>query len=177
MLAGILPGCLPPWHAGLASLQLEFDARKNPAIFDQLLAHTPASLIARGRPILAEQQRLVTEAVGQAFEVRLGGAAHVERDWGRCLAVTVGEELARLRSQLGNALAEESARRGLRAMGLVAYVEVGAGGGQGWRETGRRMLLEECVHGKPALPVVGQEGAVCRPYNQTLQVAFCLADY
>lgn len=113
------------FSAGLASLQLEFDARKNPAIFDQLLAQTPASLIARGRPILAEQQRLVTEAVGQAFEVRLGGAAHVERDWGRCLAVTVGEELARLRSQLGNALAEESARRGLRAMGLVAYVEAG----------------------------------------------------
>ncbi|KAL4458550.1 hypothetical protein ABPG75_013415 [Micractinium tetrahymenae] len=111
------------FSAGLASLQLEFDASRNPGIFDQLLAQTPAGLIARGRPILAEQRRLVGEAVSQAYVVRLGGAASAERGWGRCLAVTVGEELSRLRSQLGNALAEESARRGLRAMGLVAYVE------------------------------------------------------
>lgn len=111
------------FSAGLASLQLEFDAQKNPTIFDQLLDQTPAGLIARGRPILAEQQRLVAEAVSQAYVVRLGGAANAGRGWGQCLAVTVGDELSRLRSQLGNALAEESARRGLRAMGLVAYVE------------------------------------------------------
>lgn len=126
----------PLCPAGLASLQLDFNAQENPAIFDQLLAQTPASLIARGRPILAEQQRLVAEAVSQAYTVRLGGAAHAGQDWGRCLAVTVGDELARLRSQLGNALAQESARRGLRAMGLVAYLEVGgrgSGAGEGWR--------------------------------------------
>lgn len=109
-------------------MQLEFDAQKNPTIFDQLLDQTPAGLIARGRPILAEQQRLVAEAVSQAYVVRLGGAANAGRGWGQCLAVTVGDELSRLRSQLGNALAEESARRGLRAMGLVAYVEVGGQG-------------------------------------------------
>lgn len=35
------------FHSGLASLQLEFDATKNPAIFEQLLALTPEAVIAR----------------------------------------------------------------------------------------------------------------------------------
>jgi hypothetical protein len=119
-----LPGSRA-FTAGLASLRLEYDAQKNPAIFDQLLAQTPQGLIALGEPILAEQQRLVAEAVGGAFEVSLGGGTGAARGWGRCLAVRVGEQMAGLRSQLGNALAEESARRGLRAVAVVAYIEVG----------------------------------------------------
>ena len=115
---------LPLQPAGLASLKLEFDARKNPAIFDQLLAQTPAGLIALGQPILAEQQRLVAEAVSTAFPVSLGGAQGAGRGWGRCLAVRVGDQMAALRSQLGNALAEESQRQGLRPMAVVAYIEV-----------------------------------------------------
>ena len=113
--------------AGLASLKLEYDASKNPAIFDQLLAQTPQGLIALGKPILAEQQRLVAEAVAQAFSVSLGGAEGAGHGWGRCLAVRVGDQLASLRSQLGNALAEESQRQGLRPMAVVVYIEVGGG--------------------------------------------------
>lgn len=113
-----------PSLAGLASLKLEFDARKNPAIFEQLLAQTPEGLIALGKPILAEQQRLVAEAVATAFPVTLGGAEGAARGWGRCLAVRVGDQMASLRSQLGNALAEESQRQGLRPMAVVAYIEV-----------------------------------------------------
>lgn len=126
------PGtCLRPKHAGLASLRLEYDAGRNPAIFDQLLAQTPVALIARGQPILEEQQRQVQAAVGTAFEVALGGAAGGARGWGRCLAVRVGDGLAGLRSQLGNALAEESKARGLRPVAVVAYIEVG-----GWVQWG-----------------------------------------
>lgn len=111
-------------HTGFASLRLDLDAQRNPAIFEQLLQQTPAGLIALGAPILAEQQRQVAAAVAASFEVSLGGAAGGRLGWGRCLAVRVGAELAGLRSQLGNALAEESQRRGLRAVAAVAYVEV-----------------------------------------------------
>lgn len=128
------------FSAGFASLQLELDARKNPDIFDQLLAQTPAGLIARGKPIMAEQTRLVQEAVQRSFVVQLGGGGGGSgsggsgsggsgegRAWGRCLAVQVGDQLSKLRSQLGNALAEESRARGLRAMAAVAYVEAAMG--------------------------------------------------
>lgn len=74
------------------------------------------------------------EAVDQAFVVQLGGAgsssSSASGDWGCCLAVRVGEELSKLRSQLGNALAAESSTRGQRAMGLVAYVEVSGWAGR-----------------------------------------------
>ena len=120
-----LPPASPTTTApGLASLGLEYDAQQNPAIFDQLLAQTPAALIARGEPILEQQRRQVAAAVATAFEVALGGGAGAARGWGRCLAVRVGADLAGLRSQLGNALAEESAARGLRPMAVVAYIEV-----------------------------------------------------
>ncbi|KAL4859293.1 hypothetical protein ACK3TF_001036 [Chlorella vulgaris] len=116
--------------AGLMSLCLEYDARKNPAIWDQLLALTPQKLIDLGTPILAEQQRMMQEAVAQAFPVDLGGAAGAERRWGRCLAVQIGPEMSKLialRSELGNALAIESQRRGLRGMAVVAYGEAAMG--------------------------------------------------
>lgn len=35
------------FHAGLMNLGLEFDANKNPRVFDMLLAQTPEALIAR----------------------------------------------------------------------------------------------------------------------------------
>ena len=81
----------PCMHAGLASLRLQYDAEKNPNIFDQLLEQTPQSLIALGQPILAEQQRLVAEAVSEAFPVQLGGSQGAGHGWGSCLAVRVGE--------------------------------------------------------------------------------------
>ena len=112
------------FHAGLAALGLEYDATRNPHIFDQLLALTPGQVIAAGEPVLAEEARAVEGALGAAFPVRLGGAGG---RWGRCLAVRVEGRLAQLRSQLGNALAERSRDAGLRAMGLVAYVEPAMG--------------------------------------------------
>lgn len=114
------PCCLE----GLASLKLDYDATHNPAIFDQLLQQTPEGLIARGQPILAEQARQVAAAVATAFPVQLGGPEGASRGWGSCLAVQVGEDLAGLRSQLGNALAEASQARGLRPLAVVAYIEV-----------------------------------------------------
>lgn len=78
----------------------------------------------------SNQQRQVAAAVQLAFEVSLGGTAGAAKGWGRCLAVRVGEDLSGLRSQLGNALAEESQRRGLRPVAVVAYIEVGAGRGR-----------------------------------------------
>lgn len=84
-------------------------------------------MLCRGKPILAEQQRQIELAVAAAFPVSLGGSAGATRGWGRGLAVVGGEEVAQLRSQIGNALAERAQEQGLRAVAVVAYTEV-----RGW---------------------------------------------
>jgi hypothetical protein len=119
-----LPGS-KAFFAGFTALGLDLDARRNPAIFDQLLALTPEAVIAAGEPELARQAAAIAAALGVAHEVALGGAAGAGRGWGRALAVHVGADGAAMRSQLGNALAEEAGRRGLRAVAAVAYEEAG----------------------------------------------------
>lgn len=59
-----------------------------------------------------------------AFVVTLGGAPDNQKQWGSCLAVKTDSSLAQLRSSIGNALAQASSSQGLRAIGVVAYVEV-----------------------------------------------------
>lgn len=112
------------FHAGLTSLALDLHAANNPAIFDQLLALTPAEVIAAGKPELQRQAALVAGAVRECHEIELGGEG---RGWGRALAVVVAPDVARLRDQLGNELAAEASRRGLRSMAAVAYEEAGIG--------------------------------------------------
>lgn len=62
-------------------------------------------------------------AVKCAFPVQLGGLQGQARGWGQCLAVR-GDDIAHLRSQLGNELAIKSNEQGMEPMGLVAYIEV-----------------------------------------------------
>ena len=60
-----------------------------------------------------------------AFVVTLGGASEAnQKAWGQCLAVRADSSLAQIRSSLGNALAQASASQGLKAIGVIAYVEV-----------------------------------------------------
>ncbi|GAB4821849.1 hypothetical protein N2152v2_008895 [Parachlorella kessleri] len=111
------------FHSGLGSLRLEYDATKNPGIFDELLAQSPESLIARGKPILEEERRQVEAAAATAFVVNLGGSSGSKRGWGQCLAVAGADDVGRLRSQLGNVLAERAKAQGLRGVAVVAYTE------------------------------------------------------
>lgn len=77
----------------------------------------------QGQAILEEEDRLIAALAGTAFVVELGGLTGRAAGWGRCLAVRPGDA-ASIRSRLGNVVAEESARRGLRAMAAVVYSEV-----------------------------------------------------
>lgn len=80
-------------------------------------------LLLQGRAALDKQAQLIAAAIQTAFVVQLGGdTGHAH--WGNCLAVLADAELASIRSALGNALAQASQDRGLRAVGVVAYHEV-----------------------------------------------------
>lgn len=61
--------------------------------------------------------------MSQAFKIQLGGAVGAERGWGQCLAVLGGDDVAKLRSQAGNAIADRSKSLGLQAVAVVAYIE------------------------------------------------------
>ena len=108
------------FHAGFASLGFELDATKNSTIFEQLLSLDPDEVIEKGRSELKRQQEIVSRVVREAYLVELGGRG---KNMGQALAVTVASDLASLRSQIGNELAQEAKRRGVRAIGLVAYRE------------------------------------------------------
>eukprot|EP00884_Botryococcus_braunii_P018835 jgi/Botrbrau1/5635/Bobra.55_1s0024.1 len=110
------------FYAGLGSLKLELDASQNPGIFDTLLALDPDHLIAIGKSILEKEAKVIAALQKTAFVVQLGGDAGREAGWGRCLAVRA-DDAASIRSRLGNQVAEESSRRGLRAIAAVVYSE------------------------------------------------------
>ncbi|KAA6424617.1 MAG: hypothetical protein FRX49_05826 [Trebouxia sp. A1-2] len=111
------------FHAGLGSLKLEYDANKNPSIFQQLCALQ----LNTGHLALKRQDELVSEAVRSAFPVQLGGSQGIKFRWGRCLGVRADGELSQIRSTVGNELAQASAEQGLRPIGVVAYIEEAMG--------------------------------------------------
>lgn len=74
--------------------------------------------------MLKQQAEQIAAAVDSAFVVKLGGQLGSEKQWGQCLAIKADSNLAQIRSSLGNALAQVSADQGLRAIAVVAYIEV-----------------------------------------------------
>ena len=108
------------FYAGFASLKLELDATKNPGIFERLLNLSPEDTIERGKEQLEKQGTIISKVLGEAYTVKLGGSNNF---MGTALAVRVTSDVASLRSQIGNELACEAERRGLPAIGLVAYRE------------------------------------------------------
>lgn len=107
------------FRAGLSAMHLDMDAEKNPGIFNTLLYLDLASLLKTGRSVHVQQQMEVASAVQSAFVVYLGGKGS---PWGRCLAVE-GGQFSRLRSEIGNRLASRSKEKGMRGIGLVAYLD------------------------------------------------------
>lgn len=111
------------WHlpnskaftSGLKDMNIEFDPRLNPALFQQLLSLDPESIINRGIQSLAQKQKLIDDVLDQSYQIALGGGA-----FGHCLAVNA-DSVIELRSELGHQLANKSQNMKLRGIGAVVY--------------------------------------------------------
>ncbi|KAI9073169.1 hypothetical protein K1719_030699 [Acacia pycnantha] len=104
------------FSSGLKDLNIEFDVRLNPSLFDQLLSLDVDSVISQGMSSLSCKQKLIDDCLSQSYKIALGGGAH-----GSCLAVNADAALSELRSELGNQLAGKSQNLNLRAIGAVVY--------------------------------------------------------
>ncbi|XP_018492220.1 uncharacterized protein LOC108862558 [Raphanus sativus] len=104
------------FNSGIVDLGIEYDLNQNESLFQQLLSLDHESVIKRGKESLSRKHKLIQEALEQSYEIVLGG----DEEFGRCLAVNA-DEIAELRSELGNQLAEKSGRMRLRGVGAVVY--------------------------------------------------------
>ncbi|CAI9113300.1 OLC1v1013873C1 [Oldenlandia corymbosa var. corymbosa] len=103
------------FSSGLKDMNIEFDFRVNPSLFQQLLSLDVEDIISQGTASLAQKQKLIHDALEQSYEIALGGGA-----FGHCLAVNA-DSVAELRSELGHQLADKSQEMKLRGIGAVVY--------------------------------------------------------
>lgn len=101
------------FSAGFGSLRLNFDLRINPGLFAELRGLDVHSVIEAGRKGVEGENRKINEEMGRTFIV------NVPEVGVRCLGVRTS--YPELRSAVGHALAERSAREGLSPLGIVAY--------------------------------------------------------
>ncbi|KAL2967782.1 hypothetical protein AAZX31_16G193700 [Glycine max] len=104
------------FRSGLKDLDIEFDARKNPSLFDQLLSLDLDNIISTGTVSLSDKQKLIDDCLRKSYEIALGNA-----EFGYCLAVNADTALSELRSELGHQLATKSQKMNLRGIGAVVY--------------------------------------------------------
>ncbi|CAH8363574.1 unnamed protein product [Eruca vesicaria subsp. sativa] len=105
------------FNSGIIDLEIEYSFNQNSSLFEQLLSLDHDSVIKKGKESLTRKRKLIQEALEQSYEIVLGGD---EQEFGRCLAVNA-DDIAELRSELGNQLAENSKNRRLRGIGAVVY--------------------------------------------------------
>ncbi|KAL0680394.1 hypothetical protein Bca4012_008376 [Brassica carinata] len=105
------------FNSRIIDLGIEHNFNQNSSLFQQLLSLDHDTVINRGRESLSRKRKLIQEALEQSYEIVLGGGAE---EFGRCLAVNE-DEIAELRSELGNQLAEKSKGMRLRGVGAVVY--------------------------------------------------------
>ncbi|CAL0332612.1 unnamed protein product [Lupinus luteus] len=104
------------FSSGLKDLKIEFDAQKNPSLFDQLLSLDLDSVISQGMVSLSHKQKLIDDCLSKSYEIALGTGAY-----GHCLAVDADATLSELRSELGHQLATKSQKLNLRGIGAIVY--------------------------------------------------------
>eukprot|EP00033_Pygsuia_biforma_P003324 GCRY01003642.1.p1 GENE.GCRY01003642.1~~GCRY01003642.1.p1 ORF type:complete len:358 (+),score=78.76 GCRY01003642.1:98-1171(+) len=105
-----------PFGCGLAQMKLDYDAVRNPSIFNSILNLDLPAVVLSGEKCLEEEEAIVNQEVDKAFLVNLGGD---KARFGQGLAVFTTH--SSLRSQIGNALARRSHADGYRAIGCVVY--------------------------------------------------------
>ncbi|XP_052176981.1 uncharacterized protein LOC127791186 isoform X2 [Diospyros lotus] len=103
------------FSSGLKDLNIEYNIRSNPNLFQQLCALELESVINEGMLSLSNKQKLINEVLEQSYKLALGGGA-----FGHCLAVNA-DSVFELRSDLGHQLANKSRQMNLRGIGAVAY--------------------------------------------------------
>ncbi|KAL1357018.1 hypothetical protein HN51_009021 [Arachis hypogaea] len=104
------------FSSGLKDLNIEFDVRKNPSMFDQLLSLDLDCVISQGMKSLSHKQKLMDDCISKSYEIALGNGA-----FGCCLAVDADTTLSELRSELGHQLAMKSQKMKLRGIGAIVY--------------------------------------------------------
>ena len=82
--------------------------------------------LSQGKLVQAEIDERIAKALTQALVIQLCGEEGKAKGYGQCLVIQANDDssLGRIRSQLGNVLAEASRAKGLRAVGMIAYREV-----------------------------------------------------
>ncbi|XP_077246979.1 DHHA1 domain protein [Tasmannia lanceolata] len=103
------------FSSGLKDLNIEYNIKLNPALFEQLLSLDPQSLISQGQMTLSHMQKLIDGVLEQSYEIALGGGR-----FGHCLAIDA-DSVSELRSELGHQLANKSRTLNLRGIGAVVY--------------------------------------------------------
>jgi nanoRNase/pAp phosphatase (c-di-AMP/oligoRNAs hydrolase) len=104
------------FSAGMASLQLDFDARNdNGSIFQKLRLLTVAEMVEKGKQISAANELIYAAELATAFEIQIPQHSF------RTLAIVT--QHSGLRSELGNRLASLSLSKGFAAAGAVVYTE------------------------------------------------------
>lgn len=110
--------------AGFAELKIELDANKNPGVFAGLLGLDVDAVVAAGAASIARDAAIIAAEVGAATAITMPPPAGSDLPALSCLGLdTLHPDL---RSTMGNALAEASARAGLARAGAIAYVEKSA---------------------------------------------------
>ncbi|XP_058090525.1 uncharacterized protein LOC131236960 isoform X2 [Magnolia sinica] len=104
------------FSSGMKDLNVDFNARLNVTLFDQLLALDPQFLINQGQMTISRKQKLIDDVLEQSYEIALGGGL-----FGYCLAVNA-DSVSNLRSELGHQLADKSHNLQLRGIGAVVYM-------------------------------------------------------
>ncbi|QHO12888.1 uncharacterized protein DS421_15g510790 [Arachis hypogaea] len=63
------------FSSGLKDLNIEFDVRKNPSMFDQLLSLDLDCVISQGMKSLSHKQKLMDDCISKSYEIALGNGA------------------------------------------------------------------------------------------------------
>lgn len=103
------------FSSGLKDLNIEFDRKLNPTLFQQLLSLDLKFVISQGAESLLQKQKLIDKVLEQSYEIALGNSS-----FGHCLAVNA-DSVIELRSELGHQLANKSLKMKLRGIGAVVY--------------------------------------------------------
>jgi oligoribonuclease NrnB/cAMP/cGMP phosphodiesterase (DHH superfamily) len=111
------------FSAGFQSLGLDFDARKESgSIFEKILSLQAETLIAKGREVIIEQDRIIAEELLKSFPVSI-----LHGDAKKLDTLAVITKFPDYRSTMGNLLALKSQSQGLCAAGAVVYEEAALG--------------------------------------------------
>jgi len=105
------------FSAALTQMDIEYDFAKNPALAHTLQSLDVAAMIATGTELLEEQARRVAAIVATKYLVTIPAGEGQKAL--TCFGVTIDPSQSKLRSEVGNALAEESKQNGHSAAGAV----------------------------------------------------------